>query len=205
MKPNLPASAPESSITRPVSGCVVWFTGLSGAGKSTIAEALEQHLHHAGQPAYVLDGDKARASLCSDLGFSPEDRKENIRRIAEVARLFADAGLVCLVAFISPYRADRDRARALLPRGRFIEVHVSTPLEVCEQRDVKGLYAKARAGHVREFTGISAPYEPPLAPELELSTDRLSLAECVNILAARVNSVLMTGCPQTDASTSIAA
>jgi adenylyl-sulfate kinase len=184
MNPNSKARSPE---VRPVSGCVVWLTGLSGAGKSTIAEALEQHLRHAGQPAYVLDGDKVRTGLCSDLGFSPEDRKENIRRIAEVARLFADAGLVCIVAFISPYRADRDRARALLPAGRFIEVYLSTPLEVCERRDTKGLYAKARAGLVREFTGISAPYEAPLAPEMELRTDRLSLAECVNTLVAQVN------------------
>lgn len=172
---------------REMSGCVVWLTGLSGAGKSTIANELERQLRLLGKSTYVLDGDKVRANLCSDLGFSPEDRKENIRRIAEVARLFADAGLVCIVAFISPYRADRDRARALLPEGRFIEVYLSTPLEVCEQRDTKGLYAKARAGLVTEFTGISAPYEPPAKPELELRTDKLKLDECVTKVITFLN------------------
>lgn len=168
----------------PIPGTVVWLTGLSGSGKSTIAEALQRLLLVNTRPAYVLDGDKVRTGLCSDLGFSPEDRKENIRRIAEVARLFADAGLVCIVAFISPYRADRERARALVPEGSFIEVYLSTPLEACERRDTKGLYAKARAGLVAEFTGISAPYEPPLKPELELRTDQLTLNECVEKLAA---------------------
>jgi adenylylsulfate kinase len=167
-------------------GTVVWLTGLSGAGKSTIAEALEQALQHQSRPVYVLDGDKVRTGLCSDLGYSPQDRKENIRRIAGVAQLFADAGIICIVAFISPYRADRDRARALLPEGQFIEVYLSTPLEVCERRDVKGLYAKARAGLVSDFTGISAPYEPPLKPELELRTDQLNLEQCVAQLLARV-------------------
>jgi len=162
-----------------IPGTVIWLTGLSGAGKSTIAEALELELRQQRVPVYVLDGDKVRTGLCSDLGFSPEDRKENIRRIAEVARLFADAGLVCVVAFISPYRSDRDRARAMLPEGKFIEVYLSTPLEVCESRDVKGLYAKARAGLVAEFTGISAPYEAPLHPELELRTDKLRVEDCV--------------------------
>jgi len=163
----------------PIAGTVVWLTGLSGAGKSTIALALERELRQKRTPVYVLDGDKVRTGLCSDLGFSPEDRKENIRRIAEVARLFADAGLICVVAFISPYRSDRDRARAMLPAGKFIEVYLSTPLEVCEERDVKGLYAKARAGLVSDFTGISAPYEAPLRSELELRTDKLSLDQCV--------------------------
>jgi adenylylsulfate kinase len=167
---------------QPITGTVVWLTGLSGAGKSTIAEALEQSLRQRQVPVYVLDGDKVRTGLCSDLGFTPEDRKENIRRIAEVARLFADAGLVCVVAFISPYQTDRERARAMLPEGRFIEVYLSTPLEVCEQRDVKGLYAKARAGLVSEFTGISAPYETPLSPELELRTDQLDVEGCVSRL-----------------------
>lgn len=172
-----------------IPGTVVWLTGLSGAGKSTIAEALERELRQRRTPVYVLDGDKVRTGLCSDLGFSPEDRKENIRRIGELARLFADAGLICVVAFISPYRSDRDRARAVLPSGKFIEVYLSTPLEVCEQRDVKGLYAKARAGLVSEFTGISAPYEAPLQAELELRTDQLTLDQCVarvvSLLAAR--------------------
>lgn len=168
---------------------MVWLTGLSGAGKSTIANELELRLQRLGRLTYVLDGDNVRANLCSDLGFSPEDRKENIRRIAEVARLFADAGLVCIVAFISPYRADRDRARAIVPPGRFIEVYLSTPLEVCERRDVKGLYAKARAGLVTEFTGISAPYEAPVKPELELRTDNLDLDECVTRLIMRLDSL----------------
>lgn len=180
-----PPCAPHVAFgTRATPGTVVWLTGLSGAGKSTIAEALEQALRQQARPVYVLDGDKVRTGLCSDLGFSPEDRKENIRRIAEVARLFADAGLICVVAFISPYREDRDRARALVPQGRFIEVYLSTPLAVCEQRDTKGLYARARAGLVTDFTGISAPYEPPLKPELELRTDQLTLSDCVERLVA---------------------
>jgi adenylylsulfate kinase len=170
------------NLNSSISGTVVWLTGLSGAGKSTIAEALERELRARQTPVYVLDGDKVRTGLCSDLGFSPEDRKENIRRIGELARLFADAGLICVVAFISPYRSDRDRARAMLPAGKFIEVYLSTPLEVCEQRDVKGLYAKARAGLVSEFTGISAPYEAPVKPELELRTDQLTLEQCVQQL-----------------------
>jgi adenylyl-sulfate kinase len=169
-----------NSNSSSILGTVVWLTGLSGAGKSTIAEALEQELREKRVPVYVLDGDKVRTGLCSDLGFSPEDRKENIRRIGELARLFADAGLICIVAFISPYRSDRDRARAMLPPGRFIEVYLSTPLEVCEKRDVKGLYAKARAGLVSEFTGISAPYEAPLKAELELRTAQLTLAQCIH-------------------------
>lgn len=160
-------------------GTVVWLTGLSGAGKSTLALALERELRERNQPVYVLDGDKVRTGLCSDLGYSPEARKENIRRIAEVARLFADAGVICVVAFISPYREDRDRARSLLPTGRFLEVFVNAPLEVCERRDVKGLYARARAGMVTEFTGISAPYEAPLKPEVELRTDKMKVKECV--------------------------
>jgi len=168
------------------SGCVVWLTGLSGAGKSTIAEELERSLLSQGRPTYVLDGDKLRTGLCSDLGFSPADRTENIRRVAEVAKLFADAGLICIVAFISPYRADRARARSLMPEGKFIEAYLSAPLEVCEQRDPKGLYARARAGLVKDFTGISAPYEPPLNPELELRTADQSVTDCVAKLRAKL-------------------
>jgi adenylyl-sulfate kinase len=167
-------------------GCVVWLTGLSASGKSTIATELERVLLSQGKPAYVLDGDKTRLGLCSDLGFSPEDRKENIRRMGEVARLFGDAGIICISAFISPYRADRDRARRIVPPGKFIEVYVNAPLEVCEQRDPKGLYARARSGELKEFTGISAPYEPPLNPELELRTDKLSVAECVAAILERL-------------------
>ena len=160
-------------------GSVVWLTGLSASGKSTIATELERELFSQGKHAYVLDGDNMRHGLCSDLGFSPEARKENIRRIGEVARLFADAGFVCITAFISPYRSDRELARKIAPPGKFIEVYMNTPLNVCEQRDPKGLYAKARAKEIKEFTGISAPYEPPLNPEIELRTDEVTLAESV--------------------------
>jgi bifunctional enzyme CysN/CysC len=160
-------------------GCVVWLTGLSGSGKSTIATELERELFNAGKHAYVLDGDKIRHGLCSDLAFSPEDRKENIRRVGEVSKLFADSGIICITAFISPYRADRAFVRQLLEPGKFIEVHVNAPLEVCEKRDVKGLYAKARANQIKEFTGISAPYEAPEHPELELHTDKITTAESV--------------------------
>src|SRR5881409_2184371 len=149
----------------------VWFTGLSGSGKSTIAVALEKALWERGVHAFVLDGDNVRHGLNKNLGFSPTDRTENIRRIGEVAKLFTDAGIIALTAFISPYRADRDQVRALMPPGDFVEVLVACPLEVCEQRDVKGLYQKARAGQIPEFTGISAPYEPPLAAELTLRTE----------------------------------
>jgi adenylylsulfate kinase len=151
-------------------GATVWFTGLSGSGKSTIAVAVEKALLGRGVRAFVLDGDNIRHGLNKNLGFSPADRTENIRRIGEVAKLFTDAGVVALTAFISPYRADRDQARAVMQPGDFIEVLVDCPLEVCEQRDVKGLYQKARAGQIPEFTGISAPYEPPLSPELTIRT-----------------------------------
>lgn len=171
------------------SGCVVWLTGLSAAGKSTIATELERELFSRGKHAWVLDGDNIRHGLCSDLGFSPEDRKENIRRIGEVAKLFAEAGFVCITAFISPYRSDRELARRIAPEGKFIEIYLNVPLEVCEQRDPKGLYAKARAGEIKDFTGISAPYEPPLQPELELHTDTLTLAECVSVILERLKQV----------------
>ena len=165
-------------------GRIVWLTGLSGAGKSTLAMALEQRLFNAGRNVYVLDGDIVRGGLCSDLGFSPDDRVENIRRIGEVARIMADAGLLVIVAFISPFRADRGRVRAGMPPGRFTEVHVSTPLEVCEQRDTKGLYAKARAGELSDFTGISSPYEAPESPEVRLPTEQLSVDECIDRIMA---------------------
>ncbi len=160
-------------------GCVVWLTGLSGSGKSTIANELERELFNLGKHAYVLDGDKLRHGLCSDLAFSPEDRKENIRRVGEVARLFADSGVICITAFISPYRSDRDLARKLAEAGQFVEIYVNAPLAVCEQRDTKGLYAKARTNEIKEFTGVSAPYEAPEKPELELHTDQLTVAESV--------------------------
>ncbi len=159
----------------------VWFTGLSGSGKSTLAFALEEALIAKGVACYVLDGDNVRFGLNQDLGFSPEDRTENIRRIGEVCRLFQDAGLVVLTAFISPYQADRAQVRQLHPDGAFVEVFVDTPIEICEQRDVKGLYAKARAGEIPEFSGISAPYEAPENPELTIDTGQ-PLADCVNDL-----------------------
>ena len=148
----------------------VWLTGLSGSGKSTLARRLERRLVERGVAAYVLDGDNLRMGLSSDLGFDAAAREENIRRVGEVARLMTDAGLVVVTAFISPFRADRDRVRALLPPGAFLEVHVATSLEECERRDPKGLYARARRGEIAEFTGIDPPYEPPLAPELGLGT-----------------------------------
>ena len=151
-------------------GCTVWLTGLSGSGKSTIAVQLEKHLLERGVRTYILDGDNIRHGLNKNLGFSPEDRTENIRRIGEVAKLFTEAGLVTLTAFISPYRADRDQVRSIMQEGDFVEVFVDCPVEVCEERDVKGLYKKARAGEIKEFTGISAPYEAPAKPELTILT-----------------------------------
>jgi adenylylsulfate kinase len=152
-------------------GVTVWLTGLSGSGKSTIAVAAEEALVSRGRLAYVLDGDNIRHGLNKNLGFSPEDRTENIRRIGEVAKLFTDAGLVVFTSFISPYRADRDLVRSIHDAGRFVEVHIAASVETCESRDVKGLYQKARAGEIKEFTGISAPYEAPLSPELTIDTN----------------------------------
>jgi adenylylsulfate kinase len=162
----------------------LWFTGLSGSGKSTLARALEERLVERGVLAYVLDGDNVRHGLSADLGFAAEDRVENIRRVGEVAKLMNDAGVLVLTAFISPYRDDRSRVRALLPEGEFIEVFVDCPLEVCEQRDPKGLYRKARAGSLPDFTGVSAPYEPPLSPELRVATGARPLSDCVSDLLA---------------------
>ena len=169
-------------------GCVIWFTGLSGSGKSTLALEVESTLYRRGHLTYVLDGDNIRHGLNKNLGFSPEDREENIRRIGEVAKLFAEAGVIAMTAFISPYRADRDNARALLDAGRFVEVFVDCPLEVCEARDTKGLYKKARAGEIKEFTGISAPYEAPPHPELTVNTDNQTLEECTERVVALLES-----------------
>lgn len=160
-------------------GVTVWFTGLSGSGKSTIAVGVDRKLTDRGVASTVLDGDNVRHGLNRDLGFSPEDRNENIRRIGEVARLFTLSGIINLTAFISPYRIDRDRNRSIQLEGDFIEVFVSAPLDVCEERDPKGLYKKARAGTILEFTGISAPYEAPLSPELVLETGSESVDESV--------------------------
>ncbi|MGE0430648.1 MAG: adenylyl-sulfate kinase [Planctomycetota bacterium] len=162
-------------------GTVVWLTGLSGSGKSTLARALEERLTHDGRLAYVLDGDNIRHGLNADLGFSPTDRVENIRRIGEVAALFADAGLLVLVAFISPYRSDRASVRERVGAASFVEVHVDAALAVCEQRDPKGLYAKARAGEIADFTGVSAsaPYEAPEQPDVRVNTGAMPLDACV--------------------------
>ena len=161
---------------------LLWFTGLSGAGKSTVANTVDHLLHRRGVHTYVLDGDNVRQGLNKNLGFSPEDRTENIRRIGEVGKLFADAGLLTLTAFISPYRADRDAVRALFGEGEFLEVYVKASLETCEARDPKGLYKKARAGEIKGFTGIDAPYEEPENPELVLDSD----GKDVDTLAAEV-------------------
>jgi len=159
--------------------CVLWFTGLSGSGKSTTADALEVRLHDMGFLSYLLDGDNVRHGLNRDLGFSDADRVENIRRIAEVSKLFVDAGLIVLTAFISPFRADRDAARSIMGPGEFVEIYLDVPLSVCEARDPKGLYRKARAGEISNFTGIDSTYEPPDAPELRVDTSQSSPAECV--------------------------
>ncbi|MGD8121582.1 adenylyl-sulfate kinase [Vibrio sp. TRT 2004] len=168
---------------------VLWFTGLSGAGKSTVAGALETRLAELGHHTYLLDGDNVRHGLCSDLGFSEQDRRENIRRIGELAKLMADAGLIVLSAFISPHRAERQLVREMLPEGEFLEVFVNTSLEVCEQRDPKGLYKKARAGEITNFTGIDSEYEAPLNPEIDLRAGEKSIDElvddCLQVLKAR--------------------
>ncbi len=168
----------------PPVGAVLWFTGLSGSGKSTVARALSRRLARLNRPHVVLDGDVVRRGLCADLGFSQEDRLENLRRVAEVARLFADCGMVCIVAFISPLRLARSRARRIVGPRRYYEIHFSAPLSVCEGRDCKGLYARARAGKVKQFTGLSSPYEAPRRPDAALDTSRLPVAQSVEILEA---------------------
>ena len=158
-------------------GCIIWFTGLSGSGKSTLANEVASVLHQNQHLTYVLDGDNIRHGLNKNLGFSPEDREENIRRIGEVANLFADAGVITATAFISPYRADREKVRSLLEGGRFVEVYVACPIEECEKRDPKGLYKKARSGEIKGFTGIDAPYETPENPEIVIDTSVLNLED----------------------------
>ena len=174
-------------------GCVVWLTGLSAAGKSTVAAGVERALFDEGWQALMLDGDCLRHGLCSDLGFSGADRHENIRRVGEVAKLFAEAGFVCLAALISPYRADRDHVRRMMAPGRFIEVFVNAPLAVCEARDPKGLYVRARQHRLKNFTGISAPYELPPKPEIELNTDRLTVAASVGKVLRHLQKFKATG------------
>lgn len=159
---------------------ILWFTGLSGAGKSTLAHAVEEALHQKGCRTFVLDGDNVRHGLCGDLTFSIEDRSENIRRISEVAKLMLEAGVITLTAFISPFRQEREKARKIAPHGDFFEIYCRAPIEVCEQRDVKGFYQKARRGEIKEFTGISSPYEAPANPELVVDTGTQPLETCVN-------------------------
>ncbi|MBQ4839236.1 MULTISPECIES: adenylyl-sulfate kinase [Pseudoalteromonas] len=161
---------------------ILWFTGFSGSGKSTVANALESALHQSGVHTYLLDGDNVRHGLCKDLGFSDADRVENIRRVGELSKLMVDAGLVVLTAFISPFQAERDMVRNLVGEGEFIEVFLDTPLEICEQRDPKGLYKKARAGEIKNFTGIDSDYQPPVAPEIRLNTGENSLEQSVQQL-----------------------
>ncbi len=170
---------------------ILWFTGLSGAGKSTLAHAVEEALHQKDCSTFVLDGDNVRHGLCADLDFSPGSRAENIRRVGEVAKLMLEAGVITLTAFISPYKADRERVRQLVPEGDFIEIYCHCPVEVCEQRDVKGLYAKARKGLIGDFTGISSPYETPAAPELSLDTGSLPLSACVDRVLALLQDRLI--------------
>ena len=167
---------------------LLWFTGLSGSGKSTLAGALEAQLLQAGVHTYLLDGDNVRHGLCSDLGFSPADRQENLRRVGEVAKLMVDAGLVVLAAFVSPYRAEREAIRARFPDNEFIEVYVDTPLAECESRDPKGLYKKARAGEIKHFTGIDDPYEAPLQAEIHLHNHGVSVEEGVRVLLEQLAS-----------------
>jgi bifunctional enzyme CysN/CysC len=168
----------------------IWFTGLSGAGKSTLANEIEKVLNNSGKYTMLLDGDNVRMGLCNDLGFSEKDRIENIRRIAEVARLMNDAGLIVLSSFISPYINDRRKARAIIGNDNFVEVYVSTPLEECEKRDTKGLYKKARVGMISNFTGISSPYEEPQNPEIVINTSKNSIEESVNILLKEIQIYL---------------
>lgn len=165
-------------------GAVIWFTGLSGSGKSTLAHAVEEILYQQGCRTFVLDGDNVRHGLCGDLGFSARDREENIRRIGEMSKLFMEAGIIVLTAFISPYRADREHVRGMAGHGDFVEIYCDSSIEVCESRDVKGLYKKARAGQIAEFTGISSPYEVPENPELVVHTGTEDLDSCVQQVMA---------------------
>jgi len=186
----------QASVTRQArteklghKSAILWFTGLSGSGKSTLANAVNKELFNQGISSYVLDGDNVRHGLCKDLGFSDADREENIRRIGEVAKLFLDAGVIVLTAFVSPFKSDRDKARSLVNEGEFIEIFCSANLKTCEERDPKGLYAKARSGQIKEFTGISSPYEEPLNPELLINTSSNSIASCSQIIINKLNDL----------------
>ncbi len=172
-------SRQEIANKRGHKSAILWFTGLSGSGKSTLANAVNAELFRRGFGSYVLDGDNMRHGLCQDLGFSDSDREENIRRIGEVAKLFLDSGIIVLTAFVSPFRADRNKARELVEEGDFIEIYCAAGLKICEDRDTKGLYAKARSGEVKDFTGISSPYEEPKDAEMKIDTGSLDLDQCV--------------------------
>lgn len=174
-------------------GAVLWFTGLSGAGKSTIADELEIALHRTGKRTYTLDGDNFRSGLCRDLGFTPEGRQENIRRLAEVAKLMMDAGLIVMTAFISPFRRDRDFARQLVGPENFFEIYISTPLEVCEHRDVKGLYRKAREGILPNMTGVGSVYEKPDRPSVSIDASKCSKAEAVELILMTIRELIPAG------------
>ncbi|EPZ43498.1 hypothetical protein N007_12380 [Alicyclobacillus acidoterrestris ATCC 49025] len=171
-------------------GLCIWFTGLSGAGKSTLANALEQRLYESGVHTYLLDGDNLRHGLNAGLGFDKDSRRENVRRVAHVAKLFADAGVVVVTALISPFREDRDSAREIVSSDSFIEVYVECPVEVCMTRDPKGLYEKAKSGVIKEFTGVSSPYEPPLQPDITVNTSEMSIQDCIDHILEGVKSKL---------------
>lgn len=179
-------SRAERAAQKKQKPAIIWLTGLSGSGKSTLANALEGELLRTGHHSYLLDGDNVRMGLNKNLGFTDADRVENIRRIGEVAKLFADAGLIAITAFISPFRADRDLVRALVAPGEFFEVFVRAPLDICEQRDPKGLYKKARAGAIKQFTGIDSPYEEPSNPELVIDTDKQNLEQSTQLLLSKL-------------------
>ena len=168
--------------------CILWFTGLSGSGKSTIANAVESRLYDMHKHTYLLDGDNIRMGINRGLGFTPEDRIENIRRIGEVSKLFVDAGLIVLTAFISPFKKERDMVRELVSEREFVEIFIDTPLEVCESRDPKGLYKKARNGEISDFTGISSPYEAPIKPEIHIKNDRISIEKVVDRIIDHLNT-----------------
>jgi len=169
-------------------GAIIWFTGLSGSGKSTLAHAVEESLHQHGCRTIVLDGDNVRHGLCGDLGFSVKDRQENIRRIGEVAKLFMEAGVIVLTAFISPYRIDRENIRGKVKHGDFVEIYCNAPIEICKTRDIKGLYKKALSGEISEFTGISAPYQAPEKPELTVNTGTVALDVCVQQVIGEITN-----------------
>ncbi|MBB6681564.1 adenylyl-sulfate kinase [Aequorivita sp. 609] len=184
---NFSVSQNERSDLKEQKPMLLWFTGLSGSGKSTLADALERALFQRNMHTYLLDGDNVRGGLNNNLTFSPEDRTENIRRIAEVANLMLDAGLIVLASFISPYREDREMVKRIVGYKNFIEVYVNTPIEICESRDVKGLYAKARAGEIKNFTGVDAPYEPPMAADIEIDTSQISVEDAVLLILNEID------------------